>query len=286
MDKWQDAVRSALKIALGFAAGAIPLAIWSAARATRPDFWTLNWYNNNPGRLIRANEFMPRLAQWGNWLQMIAPLPLPIIGWLAGPLHWRIDKRPARAVVIDVVLTAYTLGSLAEFWLVAFNVYDRYLHTVAPLLLILLARVIVTVGDRLPLATKWRGGWGVRFLFALLILALALSSPIPAGGDPSTFAGIDRIAAVLDKLPTGTVVYEHWLGWELSFYLGTQPPLQVIWQPTIDALIDAVRQQPGYLVAPRADSVSWRYLLQVAGIKLTEIEVPGAPGFVVAKVSF
>ncbi len=321
MDKWQDALRGVLKLALGFAAGVIPLAIWSAARATWPDFWTLNWYNNNPGRLIRANELMSRLAQWGNWLQTIAPLP--VIGWLAGPLHWRIDKRPSRAVVTDLILTAYTLGSLAELWLVAFNVYDRYLHTLAPLLLILLARVIdgsihltprwlsgvgisiktgAHTGAPLPEHVLCRGGpmcppaskspadpntypyktprLGVRFLLALLILALALSPPINAGGDPSTFAGIDRIAAALDKLPTGTIVYDHWLGWELGFYLGTQPPVTIIWQPTIDALIAAVRQQPGYLVAPRADSVSWRYLLQAAGIKLTEIEIPGAPGFV------
>ncbi|MHB8629793.1 MAG: ArnT family glycosyltransferase, partial [Aggregatilineales bacterium] len=140
MDKWQDALRGALKLASGFAAGVMPLAIWSAARATWPDFWTLNWYNNNPGRLIRANELTPRLAQWGHWLQTI--VPLPVIGWLAGPLYWRIDRRPSRVVVIDLILTAYTLGSLAELWLVAFNVYDRYLHTLTPLLLILLARVI------------------------------------------------------------------------------------------------------------------------------------------------
>ncbi|MHB8630252.1 MAG: hypothetical protein ACYDEO_29155 [Aggregatilineales bacterium] len=125
----------------------------------------------------------------------------------------------------------------------------------------------------------------MRFLFALIIFILTFTPPINAGGDPSVFAGIDRVAAALDKLPTGTIIYEHWLGWELGFYLGTQPPVTIIWQPTIDALIAAIRRQPGYLVAPRMDSVSWRYLLQAAGIKVIEIEIPGAPGFVLASVS-
>ncbi len=279
----QHAVRNGLKLVLGFVAGAIPLVIWSAARATWPDYWTLNWYNNNPGRLIRAEELMPRLTQWGGWLQTIAPFP--VIGWLSAPLHWRLDSRPSRVVVIDLILTAYTLISLAELWLVAFNVYDRYLHTLVPLLLILLARVIVTVGGRLPIATKWRGGRGVRFLFALIILTLALFPAINAGGDPSTFAGVDRVAMVIDSLPSGTIVYDHWLGWELGFYLGSQPLVQVIWEPTVDALIAAIRQQPGYLIVPRRDSASWRYLMEAAGIKLTEIDVPDTPGFILAKAS-
>jgi hypothetical protein len=123
-------------------------------------------------------------------------------------------------------------------------------------------------------------------LFIALITSMsALSPPISPGGPPTTFAGIDRMAAAIDRLPSGTIVYDHWLGWELGFYLGSLPTIQITWEPTIDTLTNAIRQQPGYLVAPRADSVSWRYLLQAAGINVTEIEVIGAPDFVLAKVS-
>jgi len=74
-------VRIIRRFAIGFGAGAALLIGWSAARAAIPDFWTLNAYNNTPGRLIRANEWLPRLTRWTAVFGTIAPLPS--VGWLA-----------------------------------------------------------------------------------------------------------------------------------------------------------------------------------------------------------
>jgi hypothetical protein len=41
----------------------------------------------------------------------------------------------------------------------------------------------------------------------------------PVGGDHAN-DGIEQVAAYLKGLPSGTVVYDHWLAWQLGYYLG------------------------------------------------------------------
>ena len=45
-------------------------------------------------------------------------------------------------------------------------------------------------------------------------------SQYPIGGDHGANDGIDQVADYLKTLPSGTVVYDHWLAWELGYYLG------------------------------------------------------------------
>ena len=284
--RWQRALRGVLDLATGFAIGFAPLIIWSATRAVIPDFWALNLHNNNPERFIRAEELSPRLTAWLGWLNTIAPLP--VIGWLsapiqvirqnlAGPIPFRSltengtgvnadgplnnpkSMTVSRAIAIDLILTTYTLGSLALWWLVAFPVYDRYLHTLAPLMLLLCARVLVAVWNRLPLPFVG---------LAMLVLCMPLTTAqLAVAGDPAEFTGIDHLAAVLNTLPIDTMVYDHSLGWELGYYLGPKPPIRLIWQSTVDDLISSIKFHTGYWVAPRQESDTWLYLLRGAGIK-------------------
>ena len=271
---WQTALRGTLRLIVGFVAGLVPLLIWSATRAVIPDFWTLNLYNNNPGRLIRRDELLPRLLAWSGWLNTIAPLP--VIGWLSAPSDWLWRRKAAhgwsRAGLIDLLLTGYTLGSLALWWLVAFPVYDRYLHTLTPLLLLLCARLLLHLRDRFR--------WPPLLLIGIVLASPLLTARLPVTGEPADVAGIDRIAAFLDSLPVGTVVYNYSLGWELGFYLGSQAPIALTWQPTVDDLITAVSAQPGYWVAPRAEAERWGYLLRTAGISGTTTPLYAAGSFV------
>jgi hypothetical protein len=62
-------------------------------------------------------------------------------------------------------------------------------------------------------------------LSVLIILVLPFSltaarSQYPIGGDHGANDSIDQVAAYLKMLPSGTVVYDHWLGWELGYYMG------------------------------------------------------------------
>ena len=63
-------------------------------------------------------------------------------------------------------------------------------------------------------------------LLAIVALAMlpfsvvAARSGYPIGGDHGANDGIEQVAAYLKSLPSGTVVYDHWLAWQLGYYLG------------------------------------------------------------------
>ncbi len=259
----QGSFRGIRRALPSFGFGVALLVIWSIARATTPDFWTLNAFNNTPNRLIRANEVMPRLTHW--WHDASAILPVPIIGWLAVPVH--LPKSPNQRSLFDLILTTYTLASIVALWLIAFNTYDRYLHTLAPILLILAARVLIGVCGRL---FRPRG-----FVVAVLIACLMPFFATRLGNEADQNAGIDRLAAALNQLPAGSIVYDHWLGWELGFYLGDTPTVQVIWQSTIDDLATAVHQQPGYFVGERDSVQDWTEVLADMGITVRVVASEG-----------
>ncbi len=50
--------------------------------------------------------------------------------------------------------------------------------------------------------------------------AAAAESQYPIGGDHGANDGIDQVAVFLKTLPSGTVLYDHWLAWELDYYVG------------------------------------------------------------------
>ena len=262
-------VRMIRRFAIGFGAGAALLIGWSAARAAIPDFWTLNAYNNTPGRLIRANEWLPRLTRWTAVFGTIAPLPS--VGWLAVLIRRRTYTRHT---LIDLILTAYSVATLAALWLIAFNTYDRYLHTLAPFALILLARVYAfafdTVRQRFSQPDLNSQAMFLTFVVLIGCAAPLFTSHTPIGGDANEYAGIDQLATALNRLPAGTIVYDHWLGWELGFYLGDQPAVQIIWQPTMDDLIAA--HSAGYFVAPLNEASPWINALQMAGYTVRMVE--------------
>jgi hypothetical protein len=96
----------------------------------------------------------------------------------------------------------------------------------------------------------------LAFLPALLLLGPALTAAragYPVGGNAGAYEGIDRLAAELRALPPGSVLYDHWLGWELSFYL-FDGPATISWFPTPEALAADLRafgrSSPRYLAVP------------------------------------
>jgi hypothetical protein len=108
-------------------------------------------------------------------------------------------------------------------------------------------------------------------LIGIAYLSPLLTDGAPIGGDPRDIAGIDRAAAIVDHLPAGSRVYDHWLGWELGFYLGDQPPVSVVWEPTVDRLIGEARSAPGYLIAPANEAPPWLDALHAANFRVQPI---------------
>lgn len=256
------------------------LALWDAARAPQ-SFWALNAARNNPGRLIRSDELLPRLEAWGGWLRYVTGAPLLSLTLLAGALillahDWRSRTR---AALSDWLIAIWTVAFLAAHWLIAVNTYDRYLHTLVPFLLLLGARGAVRavraakVGRAVPVA-----------LLALTVAAMspgivsALRGEAPLGGDQGRHAGIDVLADALNRKLAGAVVYENGLGWELAYYLGAQPGVRVVHTPQPEALAGEVagRTDTRYFVAPSAAyAAPWLNALAREGVAAPRIDLGG-----------
>jgi len=121
----------------------------------------------------------------------------------------------------------------------------------------------------------------VRRLLPLAICALllpgaarALYGSLPLGGDQGQHTGIDAAASFLnDDLPDATV-YDHWLGWELAYYLGPQPRVTIRYSPQPEALADdfAAQNDVRYLIAPSAwEAAPWLDALRRAGADVATV---------------
>lgn len=121
--------------------------------------------------------------------------------------------------MLDLTLMSFTLGYFMLHWLLAFPVWDRYMLGLVPVICLLIGRLA-------SLVYRFSVGRVGNAMVVVLVLALlippaaqAFQSATPIGGDHGPHDGIDRIAAFLRDLPYGTVVYDHWLGWVLRYYL-------------------------------------------------------------------
>jgi len=285
---WRDGWRRLRRFVIPILIGGIVLALWSAARTAPVDFWTLGANNNNPGRFIRANEIGPRLSHWRYYLSHITGFA-PLLALAVIPLTVRCIPRRDR--VIDIALLTFTLALLLAYWLVAFNTYDRYLHPLVPLVLLLVARGVFT-SPPTPLSASregeqmrglvappslWGRGWGGgKFLLTAICMIpftiTALRGQLNIGGDHGQHTEIDQLAAAINTLPAGSVVYDYWLGWELGYYLGEQTGVQIVFQPTREALARTVcgsTGEAGYFAGPTDEIESWLVPLREQGAAVT-----------------
>lgn len=288
--RWGDLQRRLGRFVAPLAAGIALLLLWDAARAPR-SFWTLGWARNDPGRLIRADELLPRLDSWLEWLgwytgspALMALLAALIVAWLV--LQFGQRSCPAAA---DWLIAGWAIALLGWYWLVAFNTYDRYLHPLIPCLLLLAARAV----RGLLRALRLRQGTQAALILALGLAVLpgtarALRGETPVGGDHGQHTGIDRLAAYLAAELPGAVLYDHWLGWELAYYLGANPPLEVRYAAQPEQLSDDLRgaRSASYFVAPSPEAAArWIAVLARAAIAAKPVYHDAERGFVVYRLS-
>lgn len=166
-------------------------------------------------------------------------------------------------------LRVFVVGYLLLHWLLPFNVYDRYLLLVIPLMALLAAPTLAGWVDRrwwiapVVLVGMVSGAWG------------AARGALPIGGDRGQHAGIMALADHLNGREFGAIVYDHWLGWELNYYLGGWSDKRRAFYPSPEAMIadralyvpDAA---PRYLPAPvGGDYWAWRDALHGVGFRTT-----------------
>lgn len=267
--------RAALPAVIGLALAAGLAFAWDALRQPDIGFWKQGYSDNVPGRLVRASEVLPRAAAWLGLLHYATGSTWLNFVWLAGlpPLLAVGAPTASRVGLADRLLAGYGLAYIGAYWLLAFNVWDRYLLPVLPLGLLLLARVLMLARRGLDgAARRWLrrappaarrmadcgrlSAAGLGLALALLLLppaAAAAQSRYPIGGDHGAYDGIDSAAAFISTLPEGSVLYDHWLSWQWSYYL-FDGPVYVSWFPTPEALATDLRafgaSSPRYLTVP------------------------------------
>jgi 4-amino-4-deoxy-L-arabinose transferase-like glycosyltransferase len=273
--------RLAVPLAAGLLVATLVVFGWDAVRrefGASIGFWQQGFSDNMPDRLIRSGEVLLRAAAWLDLLSYGTASPL--LNWLLvfGMLALLAagHRSPSRAALADWILAGYLLAYLGAYWLLAFNVWDRYLVPVLPILGLLLARVVELAVDRLR---RWLGrlrpenDWRLPaiirrlmpFTACLLLLPstlIAARSGYPIGGDHGAYTGLDDTASYLNALPSGTVLYDFWLSWQWNYYL-FDGQVYVAWMPSPEALAADLRAfgraSPRYLVVP-----SWESGVEVA----------------------
>ncbi len=263
-----------LRFAAALGAGMTVLLLWDSLRGRETSIFALALANNDPARLIRSDEVLPRLAHWVQLMASVyTPMSALFIPAAVGGIFWRWRYGISRNLLIDLLLALYIVAYLLLHWLVAFNIYDRYLLLIVVPLALLTARGLISVSEALIGKLAWAEIRLVGLLFAAAIVVSAFDAAqgrLAIGINSESLSEIDALADELNALPLGTIIYDHWLGWELGYYLGQWTDKRRVYYPTPRALAeDALRQPdpaPRYLVVPRwVQARPWLEALDDAG---------------------
>ena len=249
-----------LRFALVFALVIACVLWWDLSRLQRPGFLEQGAISYGGLAPAQAGTLGQRGADWlavlgAFWISpwFNALLIAALVGWLVGGFAgwWEAWSR------IDVALGVFSIAFLLLHWLVGFQVWDRYLLGLVPLLALLAARASVAFLNALR-AAPWRRIYAFA-LVAVLIVTLAAPvlaatrSELPVGGDHGAYDGIDHLATYMrTQTPPGSVLYHYWLGYHYRFYL-YGAPLRLHWYPDLDDLTrDAqiYRREPRYIAFP------------------------------------
>jgi 4-amino-4-deoxy-L-arabinose transferase-like glycosyltransferase len=215
-----------VRFLLGLALPLIAVLEWDRLRGGTP-FWIQQTINYGGIRFAYASEVMPRLMAWLNFLPYFFGWPMLAALVIGLPVLLIYDlTRGARtqAAAFDLILIAFTLVYLFLHWLLAFPVWDRYIFGLVPVMCLLAGRLAGLIVEWLAMRVRsWRLASliVVSWVLALMVVpaAQAMQSQLPIGGDHGPHDGLNRVADFLRGYPYGTVVYDHWLGWTLRYYL-------------------------------------------------------------------
>ncbi len=258
---------------------ALPLAVvcgglllWDAARPEASIF-ALAAANNAPAEFVAPpSTWLPRLSQWLSWSLWLLGPPLVTVGVMALAVGaHRGGRQAGEARSLELIFLGYSAIYVLAHVVFSFNLYDRYLLPLLPLLILPLAGALaslIAIGGR-------RKSLALACALALLLGAgWSLQHGAPIGGGVGARHGIDELADYLNSKPVATVIYDPWLGWELGYYLGVWHDKRRVHYPTAAALVEGAlaldEHGERYFVAPLDQPHDdWLAALDEAGFGVT-----------------
>lgn len=261
--------RVVVRFGLALAPCIILLLLWDMARPGI-GVHVLAISNNDPGGLAAISRLPDRLATWtahaaalfwpdwpGALLLLAATAPFLRVASVSSSRSNRRENLP-----LALFAGAYTLLHV----LPAIPLYGRYLLLATPALYPLCARGLHVCLSGLQTGLNLQGR-SLRLALLSILAALLLLQPLR---EPDPHAGIDDLGTWLAAKPVATVVYDHWLGWQLGYYLGVWSDKRLTWYPDPGPLArDAARLcefGPRYFPAPADQDLGpWLQPLREAG---------------------
>jgi 4-amino-4-deoxy-L-arabinose transferase-like glycosyltransferase len=260
---------------------------WDVARARQPGFLAQSLASYG-GLSLAPVTIWGRLLGFWNLLRyatgsqvlnaaLLGGLPLLVVVDMIDPLPRPLSLK-GRGEQVDLVLLAFSMLFLLGHSLVAFQVWDRYLLGIVPLLALLLARVM-TLPQRLLKNWPLPNFLSTVFVLGMLSFTLhpirdAAASRFPIGGDHGAYQGIEQVVDFLQSIPADTTLYHRWLGWHWHFYLWGSPYDFRAWTSPADLTAQAAAH-PGarrYVVFPSwHSSTEARLALAEEGMTLREV---------------
>ena len=274
----------------------LPVFLWDLARDQSPGFWQLSLINY--GGLDTTARFGERWWEFVELLKygvaspilntiFVIGLPLLLAYGIRQTINNKRQIQPSnvRQHQTDWIFSLFTLAFLLGHAILSFQVWDRYLLGLIPLLALLLARILLLPWSLLK--QSWLNHHPrllpaaalANSLTLILLLAITLAGPVqdavnaryPLGSNSHALSGIEQITAYLQgHAGADTTLYHRWLGTHWRFYLWGYPYDLQYW-PSAQHLAD--RAKPGHLIA----FPSWRsetearLALAEAGLTLQEL---------------
>jgi 4-amino-4-deoxy-L-arabinose transferase-like glycosyltransferase len=271
--------RGAGRLLVGASAVIALTALWTGLRAPWPSWWALAAANNTPAGLVPAADWGARAEAWLGFARgLFGPATFLLLLFIGAFSLRSLFRRPrTRTMNVDLALALFALAYALLHTLISFNIYDRYWLPLLPVLSLLGSRAGVWVYS---LITRWIPRAELQFV-AIALAVVLLGAAFDAGrGQPgyasetgSSFSAqpaIDSVAAWLAGQHVAAVIYDHWLGWQLDYYLGPWSDKRRVYFPDPQAMAAHAAQlderQPRFFPIPnRADAAPWLDSLAQAG---------------------
>jgi Gpi18-like mannosyltransferase len=265
---------------LSFVAGmTIPLGLlllWDASRGTTSIF-ALGQYNYpTQGIISPPNQLQERFIAWIGYMTTAS-------GWLILGIFLPIMSQEKWSSPLWVILIGYSLFHI----LGGFPMYDRYALLLTPIITFLSVGGMWRYVDRSKYGQQWIRYYLMGFFLFIIIpygiiLYDFLGNPeytsnysIGRDGYPLDKEGaIISLADEINALPFGAIVYDHWRGWELGYYLGAWSDKRRVYYPDPITQAEDSLNNPEmwtrYLVAPiDVDYDTWLSAMRDVGYEIS-----------------
>ncbi|HRF95896.1 MAG TPA: hypothetical protein PLZ51_11905, partial [Aggregatilineales bacterium] len=276
---WGHPPKNWLRFAVGMIIPLISLLVWDANRGTTSIF-ALGQYNYpTQGLITEPSDWVYRAMMWLYYLIYgINPI-LIILGivmifaraFLIIPISsLRHRQTQLKSSNLTRLLWGYVILYNLLHILIGIPMYDRYVLLIIPFIAILLRRHIgfLAILGVIPMAI---------FVYFDVTLEMGRDG-YPVDSDGSIITLADEINA----LPFGAIVYDHWRGWELGYYLGAWSDKRRVYYPDpITQAQDSLNNPEKwtrYLVAPVNEYYEdWILAMQDVGYTVSGYTLVDAP---------